>query len=333
MIAGGLFGNPMFAGSRNTAASYGRMYSNLDEIAGHHIVYAITNKSELVVRAVPLRHPAQVNSPIAVFAESAFVDAGTSTTTINWLLNLPFGVANDMPVLKKMIHDPSTGHKHWTCPIRQMLLWSAQMPSFLPVTPNPMRSGRLYRKILVSYTPSGQLQAHPTTNATNIDRMTRLHTNYWTTNGFCVYKGGGAVVSSEACSLYSLARATFSNEWNNFTTVFGGSVCTEQVNICLLCPLFFDCLMDVSSQPRRSTGPTLHSMGGMGPSSTGATFPKDVQSWIGSHTFSIGSRQTPLSRNQGSRPPNPPGYVTWGGLPADPHEMGVGWSRAWMMWW
>lgn len=139
-----------------------------------------------------------------------------------------------------MRFDPSKPvHGHWTCPIRTMLMWSGQAPSgsnLMPVVPNPMRAGRMYKDIMTPYLQP-KMNVHPTTTANPIDHVTRLHTGYWTSNGFCVYVGGGShpAPASEKCSLYALARSVFDNRYNDYTTVFGGSVvgggatCIDQV--------------------------------------------------------------------------------------------------------
>lgn len=127
-----------------------------------------------------------------------------------------------------MRHDTSrASNAHWTCPLRQVLLWSGQLHSFLPVVPNPLRAARIYGEITHPYVEV--MNVHPTSKAMDIDYATRLHTLYWTTNGFCIYKGGGlSPPTSEACSLYSLARSVFSGGYGNYTTAFA-TACTDQV--------------------------------------------------------------------------------------------------------
>ena len=152
-----------------------------------------------------------------------------------WLPGLPLSIALDQPVLAHMrYYAAKSDNAHWTCPLRQMSLWSAQDPSFLPAVPNPLRASRLYSKITNPYVTD--MNVHPTTKAIRIDVATRLHSEYWTTNGFCVYKGGasmlngqGVVPPSEECSLYALAKSVLSQEYNNYTTVFA-DVCLSQVD-------------------------------------------------------------------------------------------------------
>lgn len=75
---GGLYSNPLFLGNDNMdpiTASYGRMYMDKGEIAGHHIVYGVTADEELVVRAVPLQHhPDDSGSKPIVFDVSNWVN-------------------------------------------------------------------------------------------------------------------------------------------------------------------------------------------------------------------------------------------------------------------
>ena len=79
------------------------------------------------------------------------------------------------------------------------------------------------------------MNVHPTTKAIPIDVATRLHSEYWTTNGFCIYKGGATLLganpvpANEECSLYALAKSVLSQEYNNYTTVFADA-CLAQVD-------------------------------------------------------------------------------------------------------
>ena len=116
-----------------------------------------------------------------------------------------------------------------------------------PQVPNPQRAKRLYQHLLGAYVQGGSVATtvHPTTKGKPIDVATRLHTSYWTTNGFCVYKGDAVynaqtvnsfasptIVNSEECALRALARATFSGEYGNYTTLWpASSACTEQVTV------------------------------------------------------------------------------------------------------
>lgn len=227
---GGLFANPMFMGEPYKSALYGVIHSNPGDIAGHHIVYAITPENQLEIKAVPLQHYPE-GGKANVFDASDFVDpTGSGSVLEAWLPKLALSVALDQGLVTQMRFYPGKGpHKHWTCPLRQVLMWSAQMPEvFLPMVPNPLRAGRMYGKIMTPYLGGGTFDVHPTTKAIPMDFSTRISDAYWTTNGFCVYNGASAP-SNEACALYSLARYTFSGEWSNYTTVFG-SVCTDQVD-------------------------------------------------------------------------------------------------------
>ena len=209
----------MFRGESYPGAQYGVLYNNPHEIAGHHIVYAINPQQQLVVRSIPLQH--YIDGSASVFDASDFKgELGP------WLPTLGLSVSNDQALLQRMRYVDS--HGHWSCPIRQMLMWSGQLPAFVPIIPNPLRAGRMYGGIMTPYV--SVMNAHPTTKAVPIDDQKRLHNQYWTTNGLCVYKGGeGTIIpSNEACSLYSLARATFSETWNNYTTIFSDT-CTDQV--------------------------------------------------------------------------------------------------------
>jgi hypothetical protein len=234
---GGLFSNPLFAGRSVPGASYGRLYSEPGEIAGHHIVYAIDRDTrKLRVRAVPLQHYTPGNK-LSVFETSDFVDtAQPGVLLTEWLPNLPVDIALDGPRNAHMRFNPErAANAHWTCPLRQMLLWSGQDPDFLPYVPNPERAHRLYGDILTPYSDiTGGTPGHPTSRTMPIDHAARLHTDYWTTNGFCVYRGDATPASVvrtgkyEECSLYSLARSVFSGEYHNYTTVFA-TACAEQV--------------------------------------------------------------------------------------------------------
>lgn len=233
-----------------------RMYSLPNEIGGHHIVYAVTNGSyttaagrvrrgreELRVVAVPLQH--HLNSDkTSVMNVGSFINSGSGSGSERlqaWLPNLAFGIAADQLKVKRMRHDDKalSGGGDWTCPLRQALLWSGQLDGFLPVVPNPLRASRLYGQIVLPYHGSTEMDVHPTAEARDIDRAQRLHTQYWTTNGFCVYKGADALgtnptpPSSEACSLQALANSVLGTGgalYHNFTTVFGsGGACTAQV--------------------------------------------------------------------------------------------------------
>lgn len=226
----------MFIGTPTPSTHYGRVYSEPGEIAGHHIVYAVTQDEELVVRAVPLQHYPE-GSRDSVFDVSDFVDLTDSRVVLEpWLPGLGISVGLDQERLEHMRFDRSRElNAHWTCPIRQVLLWSGQMPStFIPAVPNPLRAARIYGGITHPFVEV--MNVHPTTKAMDIDYATRIHTLYWTTNGFCIYKGGAEFLppptpaGSEACSLYSLARSVFSSaaEYGNYTTVFA-SQCVDQV--------------------------------------------------------------------------------------------------------
>ena len=220
-------------------ASYGRVYVQKGEIAGHHIVYGITSddKKELVVRAVPLQHYPDfgINN---VFDASDFLDSTNPSVTLDaWLPTLALSISMDQGPLAKMRFDPrKSTHGHWSCPIRTMLMWSGQASSsgFLPHVPNPLRAGRMYRDIMTPYVE--KIDVHPTTKAKPIDYLSRLHIDYWTTNGFCVYLGGGGASfpapASEKCSLYALARSLFDGQYNDYTTVFGSTTttCIDQVD-------------------------------------------------------------------------------------------------------
>lgn len=188
-------------------------------------MYAISASEQLEVRAVPLQHYAGDEN--TVFDSSDFVDVDNpGVELVPWLPTLGISIAMDQPLLEHMRHDATKSNAHWTCPIRQMLLWSAQDRSFLPYIPNPIRASRLYGNIMTPY--SSKMDVHPTSKAIPIDFATRLHTQYWTTNGFCIYKAGVAP-SNEECALYALARSVLSTEYNNYTTVFADA-CLEQVD-------------------------------------------------------------------------------------------------------
>ena len=58
-VHGGIFSNPLFVGVVTPGTKYGRVHSLPSEIAGHHIVYAISENERLEVRAVPLQHYAE----------------------------------------------------------------------------------------------------------------------------------------------------------------------------------------------------------------------------------------------------------------------------------
>lgn len=95
---GGLFSNPMFVGTRVPSSTFGRVYSNPGEIAGHHIVYAVDDGEEgeqLVVKAVPLQHyPEGARS--SVFDVSDFVDITDSRVElVPWLPGLAISVGLD----------------------------------------------------------------------------------------------------------------------------------------------------------------------------------------------------------------------------------------------
>lgn len=232
---GGLFGNPLMAGRALPAdMKYGKVYSKPDEIAGHHVVYAITQDKKLVVRGVPLQDYDKNNAKATVFDASDWIDSNNPLTQLKpWLPDLATSISVDEALLDFMRHDNNkASNAHWTCPLRQVLMWSGQVPAFLPHVPNPQRAERLYKHIMVAYIRS--LTVHPTTKAKPIDYLTRLHTDYWTTNGFCVYRGDyfdyTPSPQSEECALAALARSVWDPTMNsNFTTVFQ-STCTAQVD-------------------------------------------------------------------------------------------------------
>lgn len=253
----GLFENPLFLGSNNllspgTSSSRGIVGMKPTDIAGHHIVYSIlpsppggARGGTLVVGAVPLQHyrSSAVDPRAGVFNASDFANPHSpspSTPLRAWLPTLGSSIAMDQPLLSGMRFDPTKPvHGDWTCPLRTMLLWSGQGPraglsNFVPYVPNPMRAGRMYSGISTPYVEI--MNAHPTAAAAAIDHAARLHTQYWTTNGFCVYRGGGAAApASEACALYSLARSVFDGQYRDYVAVFGSSIpggggtCIDQV--------------------------------------------------------------------------------------------------------
>ena len=232
-LPGGIFSNPIFMGQVSTGTKYGRVYSNPDEIAGHHIVYSVTRQKTLQVKHVPLQHyhPPSADKVVEemVFDASNLIDPDTGQPTlVPWLTsNLGVSVEEDQPLLMHMRFNVLNQHnEHWTCPLRLLRLWSGQDKTFVPYVPNPLRSGKLYGQIMHPYVR--EMNVHPTTKAIPIDVATRLHTGYWTTNGFCVYKGGESG-NNEQCALYALAKSVLTEEYNNYTTVFS-SACTDQID-------------------------------------------------------------------------------------------------------
>jgi hypothetical protein len=222
---GGIFENPMAAGRKVASAKYGAIRSKEDEIAGHHVVYEISSSGVLSVAAIPLR------GEIFGQKSNAFIISDFGGGTAPWLPSLAVSIRLDQPKLLHMRYDPAKKNDDWTCPLRQVFLWSGQgtAQGFVPVVPNPQRAGRMYRQLLTPYVDI--VPAHPTAKAMEMDVSARLHTGYWTTNGFCVYLQGQYPENSEACSLMDLARSVWDQEWRNFTTVFPASQkCTAQVD-------------------------------------------------------------------------------------------------------
>jgi hypothetical protein len=215
----GLFSNPFFQGQKSSM-KYGRIFSNPNEIAGHHIVFSINqNNNELRVKAVPLDHHRSTRT--SVFEVSDRIDA-------NWLINLPLSIEEDQAILQHMrFSTEKSQNAHWTCPLRLMQLWSAQNTSFLPSVPNPLRASRIYGDTVLPYTALYDINTHPTTKAQVIDHDTRLYRDYWTTNGFCVYSTS-LLTNNENCSLFALAKSVFTEEYMDYTTNFA-STCIDQV--------------------------------------------------------------------------------------------------------
>jgi hypothetical protein len=225
---GGIFENPMAAGKRHPVASYGLMKSREDEIAGHYMSYKITKDNKLVVDQVPLN---AASSPSALSSVLQSIEG----SSIDWLANLAGDIAFDISQTKHMHHHTTkASNKHWTCPLREVLLWSGQYTNIQqgPWVPNPQRAGRLYSRLLTPFSPSADgMWAHPTTVSQPISPSV-LHSGYWTTNGFCIYRGSLAFQShtNEACSLAQLASSVFDGKWRNFSVMVGGSKCIDQID-------------------------------------------------------------------------------------------------------
>lgn len=221
---GGIFENPMASGRKDASAKYGMIKSKPDEIAGHHIVYNISSLGQLHVAAVPLKGET-TGAKSNVFTISDFL-GGTSP----WLPSLATSIAMDQSKLMHMRHDPTKLNNDWTCPLRQMFLWSGQgltTTGFIPVVPNPQRAGRMYKQLLTPYVDT--VPAHPTAKASDMDVGVRLHTGYWTTNGFCVYMQGTAAGASEECSLLQVARSVWDQSYHNYSLATAQK-CMQQVD-------------------------------------------------------------------------------------------------------
>jgi hypothetical protein len=229
---GGIFENPMAAGRRHPRTSYGLIRSEPHEIAGHYVSYKITKDNRLIVDKIPL------NAASAPTDQPSSILQAIEGSTIPWLTYLADDILGDVQSTKHMHHDSSkASNAHWSCPLREVLLWSGQyagkFPASVPWLPNPQRVGRMYSRLLTPFsTQTNTMWAHPTTKSNPI-RLSMLHTGYWTTNGFCVYRGNAIFQShtSEACSLAQLARSVWDDRWRNFSvSIAGGQKCTEQVD-------------------------------------------------------------------------------------------------------
>ena len=240
---GGIFENPMAAGRSHPTARYGLIQSMEDEIAGHYMSYKITSAGRLVVDKIPLSGNKQniMGNIFNIF----------ETSNPEWLPNLAGSILEDVTKMEHMGYDSTkSSNAHWTCPLREVLLWSGMlMTSTTPSSqnnklwvPNPLRTGRMYSRLLTPFsTSTSTLRAHPTTNATAMDVLNMIHTDYWTTNGFCAYTGGSStstnaaassVISKgiEACALHQLARSVWDGQWRDFTTVFANACTSAQVD-------------------------------------------------------------------------------------------------------
>jgi hypothetical protein len=253
-LLGGIYRNPMFLGASAPTSSLnsdggeqeanaGAVAVQLDEIAGHHIVYAVRGEpGKLSIHNVPIRSLYVVETDGSLtFQNVQQQGQSNAPDSVNWLNVLGSSTLEDQVFLQHM--RPATWMPQeatstsgaaatglaWACPLHTMLLWSGQSATLLPAIPHPLRAGRLYGAFMQSFLVPESLPVHPTTK-TQFLQASRLDVQYWTTNGFCIYNSDAALAPfSETCSLANVAGSVLDQEFRNYTTALLDR-CFDQVD-------------------------------------------------------------------------------------------------------
>lgn len=242
--------------------TYGLLRVREDEIGGHNVGLVIGRGGEdsMHVYALPL-------APVSSTAEARDkAGGGTSGAAdqLHWLRsvtgtdrdtqydtqryrNLSFDAINAeterlelakdgarvkaIEMLNRSLYYPRTaraGGQPWLCPLLRRMFYSASVPAFGPLAPNPMRAEVMFAAL------AGTDGLHPTMRA-HPGRIAPLM-RYKTMNGFCICRSDDltacmtTVTSPDPCGLQDTVRSLFDGAWRNATVRGGRLPCEAQLD-------------------------------------------------------------------------------------------------------
>lgn len=249
----GLFmggGNTLFTENvgENEDVLYSILHSHPNEVGGHHIVMRVLTDDTSAL--MPITYLSLERVPLTSKMQSAGARADYLWSMQSkpvrgedgWLRNLRYAMALESKTLIDPLY-PQQGQKdnrHWSCPLRRISFWSGNitaLDTFSPLTPDPLRAGRMFNNVEDGVTQEGVSmnfygRSHPT--QLHVSLASKLP-HLFTSNGFCICPNSltGCVVgsgNSGVCSLPDTIKSLVRSEWRQVTVKGSTSACKQQLD-------------------------------------------------------------------------------------------------------
>ncbi len=203
----GLFlngGNPIYYTMKGTSEEVAKevhsvLRGNLDDIAGHHIVFKVSNDTNTMepfmhVDRLPLAsmiaNSTGSQDPVELAYAFSIVSSRKTGGNFGWLHNLESEMKGEQQLADLLYptnqqseddgNSSSSIEKDWACPLMRFAFWSKVVQDFSPLSPSPVRTARIFGEASGRNMLRGT-RSHPTQTFIS---LYPILANIMTSNGF-----------------------------------------------------------------------------------------------------------------------------------------------------